>query len=378
MRWRPCSSASSGALATAVAAGLLTACGPAPPAAVAPGSVYIAGTGQLRAIGAGALQPQGQLSLLGPVAAATVDGRRHRLDVLVGGDAPALLAIDVAAPSRLRVVARRGLAMAPKALQLDAGDQRAYVLGDYGTGPGKLLAIDLDSGNIVGAAMTGAQPVSLALSGDGALLAVANAGAPSISVFSVPALKLLGTIALDAAPSRIVGLPYGRKAFALCGDTVGVLDLDGRNLLTYLPVGPRAQRLLAKPDGGEVYVSNASGSVSVIDTSTNEVAATMPAGLGAGAMAVARDGSALYVANATAGTISVLSLADRTMTAMVHVGDGPNLLQLSANGEFLFAADAASDDLAVVRTNRDPANPNSLVTLLSSPPQATMLVAGSQ
>jgi len=365
-------------LATAAAAALLAACGPAAPAAAAPGSVYIAGAGQLQAIGAGALDPQGQLHLPGPVVAATVDARRHRLDLLVGGDVNTLIAIDVEAPSRLRVVARRGLAMAPMAMQLDAGDQRAYLLGDYGTGPGKLLAIDLDSGRIVGAAMTGKRPVSLALSGDGTRLAVANAGAPSIDVFSVPQLQHLGTITLNAAPAQIVALSYGRKAFALCGDTVAVLDLDSRQLLTYLPVGPRAQRLLAKPDGGEVYVSNASGSVSVIDTNTNEVATTLPAGLGAGAMAVAGDGSALYVANADAGTISVLSLADRTMAAMVRVGERPQLLQLSANGEYLFAADAGSGDLAVVRSNRDPSNPNTLVTLLAAPPQAEMLVAGPQ
>lgn len=377
MRWRPFSSVSAWILAAALGS---AGCGPAASAAAA-GHIYIAGSGQLRAVDAGTLTAQGQLSLPGPVVAAAMDNstafHRQRLDLLLGGDAPALVSVAMG-EAPLRVVARRGLDVSPVALRLDAADEHAYILGGYGTGPGKLIGIDLASGRIAGEVMTGDQPADLALTGDGTLLAVANAGSHTVGVYSLPALKGVSAIALNAAPTQVLGLSYGRKLFALCGDTVAVIDLGQRQLLTYLPVGPEAQQMLAKPDGGEVYVSNASGSVSVINTSTNEVATTMPAGLGAGAMAVAPDGSALYVANARAGTISVLSLADRTMLAVVHVGEKPSRLQLGTSGEFLFAADTGSDDLAVVRSNRDPANPNTLVTLLPSPPQATLLMAGTQ
>lgn len=348
-------------------------CGPAAAAAAA-GHIYIAGSGQLRALNAGTLTSDGRLAVPGPVVAAAVDHQRHRLDLLVAGNSNSLLAVDISGVTPPRVLAQRTLGMTPVALSLSPDEQRVYVLGRFGAGPGKVEAIDLASGHIAAWTTTGAQPAALALSGDGTHLAVANRG--SVSLYSLPALELTGTIKLDTAPSQIIGLPFGAKLFALCGDTVAVLDAQRRQLLTYLPVGPRAQQLLAKPDGGEVYVSNASGSVSVINTATNEVATTMPAGLGAGAMAVAADGSALYVANAQAGTISVLNLADRSLAAMVHVGEQPQLLQLSANAQFLFAADVGSGDLAVVRSNRDPNNPNTLVTLVSSPPQPEMLLAG--
>ncbi|MGH9484943.1 MAG: YncE family protein, partial [Terriglobales bacterium] len=99
----------------------------------------------------------------------------------------------------------------------------------------------------------------------------------------------------------------------------------------------------------------------------NEVSATMPAGLGAGAMAVSPDGAALYVANAAAGTVTVIALAERSQQAVIRVGQDPAALTLGALGRLLFASDAGSDDVAAIRA-QDATSPNSLITLLPSPP----------
>ena len=345
------------------------ACGTA---AAAPGGVvYLAGSGKLYILDAATLAERAQLNLGGPVAGMVLDARRHRLDMLVGN---ALWVVD---PASRRVLDRIGLPFAPLALGLDRAQQRAYVLGVTAAGDGRLLALDLDTGRRLAAVSVGRRPSGFTFSPDGSRILIADAGARAAVLITLPGLKPAGIIHLAATPRQAVSLPFGHKAFVLCGDEVAVLDMRRAALLTYLPVGPQAQAMLVKPDGGEVYVSNAAGNVSVIDTSTNEISGTMPAGEGAGAMAVAADGSVLDVANAAAGTISVLSLADRSMMAVVHVGERPDRLQLGANGLYLFASDAGSDDLAVIRSSQDSNNPNTLITLLPAPPHLQGLLTAS-
>src|SRR5690348_7788153 len=168
LAWRQ--AAVRGLLLTGMAVGMM-GCGPAAAAAAA-GHIYIAGSGQLRAINVGTLNADGQLHLPGPVVAAAVDHQRHRLDLLVGGNANALLAVDISGLKPPHVLAQRALGMTPVTLRLAPDAQRVYVLGRFGTGPGKVEAIDLASGHVAAWTMTGARPADLALSGDGTHLAV--------------------------------------------------------------------------------------------------------------------------------------------------------------------------------------------------------------
>ncbi|HVA63576.1 MAG TPA: YncE family protein [Terriglobales bacterium] len=352
------------ALGLALAAAGL-GCSRASSAAPAGGTVWVAGAGDVRALRLPDLSALGQQPVGGPVVGSAMDARRQRFDVLVGGTAPALLALAAAAP---RPQARRRLGFEPAALVLDAAGQRAYVAGVAADGGGRVWAVAADSLQVAAQMAVAGQPRALALSADGKRLLLASDRPPTLRLIELARWRQVATLTLAQAPRQMLSLPFGHKAYVLCGDTVAVVDTATGELLCYLPVGPGAQRLLLKPDGGELYVSNASGTVSAINTSTNEVSDTMAAGLGAAGMAAAPDGSVLYVANATAGTVSVINLDNRKATAMVRVGERPASLALSPNGLLLLVADAGSDDVAVVRSNQDPANPNTLVTLLPSPP----------
>ncbi|HUX67111.1 MAG TPA: YncE family protein [Terriglobales bacterium] len=340
-------------------------CARAGAAAQAGGTVWVAGNGQLRALRLPDLGAAGELRLAGPLVASSYDARRHRLDLLVGGAAPALEAIAAGAP---RLEAQRSLALQPAALALDSAGQRLYLAGTAPGGGGRVWALAAATLRVEARLAVAGQPRALALSADGRRLLLASDARPALRLIALAGWRPLARLALNQAPRQLVVLPYGHKAFVLCGDTVAVVDTDSGALLCYLPVGPGAQRLLLKPDGGELYVSNASGTVSAINTTTNEVSDTMAAGLGAASMAVAADGSTLYVGNAAAGTVSVINLDNRKAIAMVRVGEQPASLALSPGGRLLLVADAGSDDVAVVRSNQDPANPNTLLTLLPSPP----------
>lgn len=285
--------------------------------------------------------------------------------------ANALVLLD---PAHLQRRLRLGLDFTPAALA-SAPAGRVVVAGQDAAGWGRLALVDVGRARVAAEARVGRQPSALALAPDGSRLLLADSLTRSVSVLDAASLRRLALINLDFPPSQLTSLPYGSQVFALGPDQVAALDWRRGGLLCDLPVGSHPQAMVLKPDGGELYVSNAGGTVSVIDTSTDVVSATLPAGAGASGLAVAPDGSTLYVANTAAGTVSALDLATRSQLAVVRVGEQPASLVLGAGGGYLFVADRASNDVAVVRSNRDPNNPNTLVTLLPAPAQPRALLA---
>lgn len=354
------------ALAGLAAAGLaLAGCSPVAARSAGPETVYVGGAGELRAISAEDLSTQARLPLGGAVVAGAVDAGRQRLQVAVDGPAPAWLGIST---ERNRIAHRLELDFDPVALAAEPGATASYVFGNH-HGAARLVALNPANGARLGRRELPGTAAALALGHDQGqpLLLAAVDHAPALLLLTPDGLRRRGQVALDSPPRQVVGLPYGHKAFVLCADTVAVVDTALPGLLTYLRLGREPQAMLLKPDGGELYISNADGTVSVVNTTTNEVDDTMAAGLGAGAMAVGDGGNYLYVANADAGTVSVISIADRRTMAVIHVGQQPRRLALDAGGLLLFAADAGSGDVAVMRSSLDPASPNSLLTLLAAP-----------
>ncbi|MGH9488427.1 MAG: YncE family protein [Terriglobales bacterium] len=357
-------------LASPALALALAGCTAMPVSSAAPQVVLVTGGGLLQAISAQSLAPRSQLRLPGPVVAATVDPARHAWDLLTAGPQPAWQAVGAAGEH-----VRAALAgMQPAAMVFDPRTGMDLVVGAGAGGSGWLARINPATGNFGAYQRLPGDPLALALTPSGRMVLAEAHPSPRVLVQTPRGWQ---PVALAAPPRQLLVLPYGHKIFVLCAAKVAAIDSSIPGLLTYLPLGERPRQMLLKPDGGELYVSNAGGSVSIINTSTNEVSGTMPAGLGADAMAVTPDGSTLYVANAAAGTITVLSLGDRSVLALVHVGERPCALALDPAGLLLFASDAGSNDIAVLRT-QDARSPNTLITLLPSPPQPGLLAVVPQ
>lgn len=319
--------------------------------------LIVTGGTELQAVNTQDLQLRAQLRLPGPVVATAMNPERNELLLVTAGTNPYWLKIG---SDGSHVLQRRALTAMPAAMVIHG--KQGYVVGSNGTGS---WVQPFGPARWAAAWPLPGQAVALALTPQGALAMAATQ--PSSLVLADPDTHRWRRIDLTSPPRQVVTLPYGHKAFVLCATTVAVIDTQIPGLLAYLPLGQQPQQMLLKPDGGELYISNAGGSVSVINTSANEVSGTIPAGLGAGAMAIGAGGVNLYVANAEAGTITVISTAGRTVQAVIHVGQDPRALALDPDGLLLFAADAGSDDVAAMRA-QDPANPNSLITLLPSPP----------
>ena len=351
-------------LLASVAALLLAACSSA--SAPPPTTLFLVGRRAVTALHPSDLSTVANLSLPAPAVAGVVDAARHRLLLLLGGAAPSLAALPAVTPHLERITR---LDLAPRALALGRRARRIYVLG-AAAGGARLQVFNAASGVPLRRLDLAGAPRGLAFSPAGRIL-IATAQPNALVIAPAGLAAPPQTVPLGCAPRQLLSLPYNHKAFVLCPKRLAVMDTAAPGLLTYLELGARPRRMLLKPDGGELYISNAEGNISIVDTGDNEVSGTMLAGAGADAMAVSPGGSTLYVANAAAGTISVISLASRAQLAMVRVGERP--VQLALAGDFLFAADAGSGDLAAVRNAADPNNPNTLLTLLPSPPQPALL-----
>jgi len=88
-------------------------------------------------------------------------------------------------------------------------------------------------------------------------------------------LGLLG-MALRAMPA--VAAPFAYVTNLTPYNNVKGLDTATNTVVATVPVGVQPLWVATTPDGAHVYVTNASGTVSVLDAVTNTVVATVPVG----------------------------------------------------------------------------------------------------
>lgn len=144
---------------------------------------------------------------------------------------------------------------------------------------------------------TSSQP--LALSADGALLAVVNPDRNSVSFFDVAGdrNKRIARLATMIEPWGVALLPDGSKAY-VANTVSGRLSIIKRNKKGQLrvrdltiAVGTEPYGLALTPNGTRLYVTNArSSSVSVVDTGSDTVVATIPVGPEPRGLAITNDG----------------------------------------------------------------------------------------
>ncbi len=109
---------------------------------------------------------------------------------------------------------------------------------------------------------------------------------------------------------------------SVAANSVGVVDSEGGNLVSEIPVGGAPGEVAAGPDA--IWVANGnSNTVSRIDPSTNDVRQTIQ--VGGGPAGVAVGGGAVWVANGLDGTVSRIdTTTNQVVGEAITVGNGPN------------------------------------------------------
>lgn len=181
--------------------------------------------------------------------------------------------------------------------------------------------------------------------------------------------QVAGAAKTGQQASHMVALaPGASRAFVanLASGSVTAIDLKDRKKLADIPTGQGAEGIAVTPDGKQVWVSNrAVDSVSVIDAATLQVLATLPSAAFPIRTEVTPDGKHVLVSNARSGDLSVFSVADRklerrvplvlegktvTEGRLMEMGESsvPIGIEIAPDGKRAYVAHANADQISIV------------------------------
>lgn len=208
--------------------------------------------------------------------------------------------------------------------------QRLYV-GAFSGGQGGFKVVDLVAGTILRNTPTAGAP-AVALSPD--RTRAYFLGGQTLTAVNTATLANVGTVTVGGGHSpnfsgqAVLVSPDGGTVWVAnaSANTVSVVDAQSLTVLTTVPVGfvPGALGLL--PARGELYVLNSgSATVSVLDTATNALVPTALERFGLArpvGLVVPADGSPAYVANSFVATTTVFAPLTGAGLATLLLGDG--------------------------------------------------------
>ena len=292
-----------------------------------------------------------------PVAVAT-SPKRNEVYVVNAGSESGQGSLSVIDAEKNAVAATIPLHRKPLSIELDGEGALAYVAN---SGSNSISIIDLKARQEIAQIGAGEEPVAVRIAPDRRTLVVANRRGNSVSVLDATGRNVRAVFDGCPGAADVVILPDSTKAFVACsaGHQVMAIALaDSKfnagkpdRMEALLDVGRVPMQLALKPDGGELFVSNAgSDSISEVVTSTDDVGGAYLMGDAPVRGLVSSDNSMLYVANSRSQYVTPYAIDDGRRLNSIHVGDGPAALAFSTNGYLLFVVDNRSGDVAVVRT----------------------------
>jgi YVTN family beta-propeller protein len=199
-------------------------------------------------------------------------------------------------------------------------------------------------------------PQDVVVSPDRSLAYIAEMGtteAPgnTVSVLDVGTRRIVTRIPLGRAtrPHLLVLSRGGDILWAACAQENAIAEIDVRNkaIRKLWNTQQKGSYLLAgAPDDKKIYVSNFdSGSVSVINRTDASVHILRLGGQPIG-IDVSPDSSAVWVSNLQNNTISVINTADdRIVQTLPAGGDGPARLKFTADGKQVWVTNLRSNEL---------------------------------
>ncbi len=137
-------------------------------------------------------------------------------------------------------------------------------------------------------------------------------------------------------------------------DTVSIIDLETKILITNVSVGVRPDHLAVSDDGQFVYVTNAgSDDISVINSKTQKVVATISTGEIPHGVGILPDGSKVYVSNSESKTVSVIDTKTNTVIKNIQMDSEVEHLEVSPDGNKVFVNSEGSKVIYSISTDDD-------------------------
>lgn len=210
----------------------------------------------------------------------------------------------------------------------------------------------------------GVNPLDVAVSPDGAVAMVTNAGDGTVSVLDVSGpVSLVDTITVGGEPTGVTFTPDGTEAWVSTwsGNSVKVIDVGTLSVVDTISAGNGSYSVTFSHDGATAYVVNYNGqSVAVVDTATRAVLRTIT-GFSFPQQAILSDDGLTLDVIVTSSGISRIDLTDDSST-YTALGSFPVDGQLTPAGDQLWVVNNSSDTISVL----NPADLSTITTFATS------------
>jgi hypothetical protein len=217
-------------------------------------------------------------------------------------------------------------------------------------GADRVAVVDTVRFRLRGTVPVGKGPTRLALSPDGALLAVGNDAEGSVSLLEAKSQKLLRTLSLGPGPHALAFADEGRMLWVSGGggDVLFGVDMERLEVVERLEVGQGVTSLAASDVARSVYAAIPSqGEVVVVDSTERKVAQRIRIGAGVERVALDPSGRWLFALHRGAGKVTVV---DSATGQPRHVFEGlvaPDFVTFTP--QFAYVRDAGDKRLLLIQ-----------------------------
>ncbi len=233
---------------------------------------------------------------------------------------------------------------------------------------GTVTAYDAATGELLGLAWVGQNPIGVAGSPQTNRVYVTNegSGSNSISVIDADTVTVLATIPTGPRPHHVQVSPNGRYLYFAEFNTnkVGVLDTTTLALREYetAPGNTTARTHSVWPtaDGKYLYAANSdvtntasNGFVVKLDAASGTILWTLNVGIQPSEVTVAPNGKIGYVTVRGENTVKVLDLAAPAIIGSVAVGTQPDTALLTPDGKLLTVSLRGNPAQMTIRRHRN-------------------------
>jgi YVTN family beta-propeller protein len=230
-------------------------------------------------------------------------------------------------------------------------------VGLPGTDGSTLAVIDIASRKVIGNVDFGhgVRPHCPLINPKDKLLYVTTEIDQAVTIIDPATLKVVGKVPTGTSESHMLAIAHdGRRGYTanVGPGSVSVLDLEGRKIITTIPVASKIQRIGISVDDRLVFTADqAKPQMAVIDTATNKLKTwvSLPA-VGYGATPTP-DGHWLVVPLRDGKQVAVIDLGSMKVAHTIDVPANPQEVLVSRDGGKAYVSCDASQKVAVIRTS---------------------------
>jgi YVTN family beta-propeller protein len=236
--------------------------------------------------------------------------------------------------------------------------------------PGRLLVLDAQSMDVAAAVAVdiGSSPAHVVVNGDTTRAYVTDSGSNTVQVVDLAQRKVLSEVATGRYPHGLRISPDGSTIAVanLEDNSISLIDVAASKESARVPVGKAPVQVSWAPDGNTVYVTlRDEDAVAVVDATTRQKKSSVPVGDGPIQLFVTPDGRFVYVANegteeTPATTVSVIDTSTMQVVRTIAAGKGPHGVVISPAGNRIYVTNRFDDSVLeidgatqkVVRTHK--------------------------